>query len=256
MQYLFCVTLGYGVGMMVNYISDILPYKRKIVYPFCVHCGNKQTLRDYFIWPRHCKTCGKYRSIRVWIVEAVFTGLSLWLWLFPPDALGFSAGMLLLAYFGVVTVIDIEHRLILHPVSIFGAIVGFGVGVWLHGIQATLLGGVFGFGCMLILYFIGILFVRLLARQRDQNIGDAEGLGFGDVNLGGVIGLILGWPGIVGGLVLAILLAGAVSFAYLLIMLFAQRYQHGMSLPYGPFMVASAVILLYFQGTIFTGLGW
>ena len=57
----------------------------------------------------------------------------------------------LLLYFGVVTVIDLEQRLILHPVSLVGAVIGLVVGFWLHGWVDTLAGGAAGFLMMFLL---------------------------------------------------------------------------------------------------------
>jgi prepilin signal peptidase PulO-like enzyme (type II secretory pathway) len=157
--------------------------------------------------------------------------------------------LLLLTYFGIVTVIDLEHRLILHPVSLVGALLGFAIGVGLHGLRSTLLGGAAGYGIMLLLYFLGIVFIRFITRWRAQEI-DEVALGFGDVNLGGVIGLILGWPGIIAGLLLAILLGGFTSLLYLLAMALRRKYRPDLVLPYGPFMVISTVWLLFFRDVL------
>jgi leader peptidase (prepilin peptidase)/N-methyltransferase len=157
-----------------------------------------------------------------------------------------------------VTVIDLEHRLILHPVSLIGVALGAGIGIYLHGVYLTLLGGAVGFGIMLILYYLGVGYVRLITRRKrklaeqqavesQEEQGEmGEGLGFGDVNLSGVIGLMLGWPGIIAGLILGIILAGIASLGYILFMVLSKRYHPNMALPYGPYLVAAAVVLLYF----------
>jgi leader peptidase (prepilin peptidase)/N-methyltransferase len=188
----------------------------------------------------------------------VFIGISIWLWSGPSQALGFLGGLTLMIYFGVVTIIDAEHRLILHPVSMFGAVLGTVIGIYLHGVYSTLLGGAAGFGFMLILYYLGIGYVWLLNRRKrklaEERVEDfqeeqgevGEGLGFGDVNLSGVIGLMLGWPGVIAGLVLGILLAGIASLGLIVIMLLGKRYRPNMALPYGPYLVTAAVVLLYF----------
>jgi leader peptidase (prepilin peptidase)/N-methyltransferase len=181
-------------------------------------------------------------------VELLFVSASLWLWLRPPSNFNLVIGLLLLVYFGVVTVIDLEYRLILHPVSLIGAVLGLFIGIYLHGVISTIIGGVVGFSVMFLLYYLGIIFMRWLSRLRGE-ITEDEAIGFGDVNLSGVIGLMLGWPGIVAGLILTILIAGVVSLLYLLIQLVTGRYQAFMAIPYGPFLVASAVVLLYFIDT-------
>jgi leader peptidase (prepilin peptidase)/N-methyltransferase len=151
---------------------------------------------------------------------------------------------IILGYFAVVAVIDYEHRAILYEESIFGAVIGLGAGYYLHGILPTILGGVTGFGIMLVLYYLGILFARVVSRLRKQEYLD-PGLGYGDVTLAGVLGLLLGWPGITAGLVLGILLAGLVSAIYLVILVITHRYTIFSSIPYAPFLVVGSAILLF-----------
>jgi len=240
--------LGWFTGAAVNYLADVLPLSPHRAGPVCLACQSPMRLVNYFFWPRRCSKCGKRRLSRTWLVEIFYLLASIWLWASPREAFGFIIALSILFYFGLVTVIDIEHRAILHPVSLAGAALAAVIGTSMHGWQATLLGGVAGFGGMFVLYYLGIKFVHLTSRMRGQPVEEEEGLGFGDVNLGGVIGLILGWPGIIAGLVLAILLAGAISLVYVLFMLVSRRYHPNLALPYGPFLAASAVILLFFKG--------
>ncbi len=166
------------------------------------------------------------------------------MWLTPPGRLGFWAGIGLLAFFSLVAVIDLEYRLVLHPVSLAGAVIGLAVGIWQKGPVDTLLGGAAGFGMMFLLYYFGILFTRLMARIRHQEI-DEVALGYGDVNLAGVIGLMLGWPEIVGGLLLAILLGGLISALIMAGMAVLRRYKAMTAIPYAPFLLIGAIIFLY-----------
>jgi leader peptidase (prepilin peptidase)/N-methyltransferase len=239
------VVLGWISGILVNYLADVLPQKRRFVQPFCSNCNTPFELRNYLFWPRQCRACGKYRRARTWLVEIAFIGISAGLWIHPPERLGIFLSLVLLFYFGLVAIIDQEHRLIMHVVSIAGAFLCLGVGIWLHGLRVTLLGGLAGFGLMLLFYILGMGFMQLLTRWRKQAISEDEALGFGDVNLSGVIGLLVGWPGIIGVLVLGILLAGLVSLIYLLVMLANRKYHPGLALPYGPFLIAVTIALLF-----------
>lgn len=247
---LFFVALaGWMVGIFVNYLADFLPKYRRLLQPRCLVCETKIPYFRFFIWNRRCPTCQHARSWRTWLVEIISIISAIWLWKSPPASIGFWLGLGLLAYFMLVAIIDIEHRLILHPISAFGAILGLGIGTWLHGLPRTILGGLAGFGTMLFFYVMGILLIRVLNRWRGLAFGDEDGeaLGFGDVILGGVLGLILGWPGVAASIFLTILLAGLASLLYMILMVILRRYQSNQTLPYGPFLVMGAVVLIYFH---------
>jgi leader peptidase (prepilin peptidase)/N-methyltransferase len=188
------------------------------------------------------------------LIQIGVTGASLWLWRSPPPALGFVLAFILLVYFAVVTIIDLEHRLILHPTSIFGGMLGLFLGSRLHGIVPTLLGGLVGLVIMLGFYFLGGLFARFIMRLRGKSI-DEEALGFGDVILAGILGLLLGWPGILLGLYLGILAGGVASLVYILGMAISRRYRPFTAIPYGPFLISGAAALLFFRELITTYLG-
>jgi len=149
------VLLGWICGALVNYLADVLPWRRKLVAPFCTQCQKAVPWKDYLLWPRRCPACGERRTWRAWLVEVIYMAAAIWLWFSPPPGLGFILGLVVLVYFGVVVVIDMEHRLILHPVSIVGAVLGLGVGIYMNGIQETLIGGVVGVWVMWGFYKLG-----------------------------------------------------------------------------------------------------
>lgn len=238
------VCLGYLSGVFVNYLTDVLPWKRRFTKPFCLNCGEPQSLASYILFWHECSKCTARRSWRTWLVELIYIGLAVWSWLNPPNAIGFWGGWLVLIYFGVVAVIDVEHRLILHPVSWAGVGVGLLIGVIRNSWWETLLGGAIGFGLMWLLYWLGEIIMRGLARMRGRTPDDVA-LGFGDVNLSGVLGLMLGSPLILPGLLLAIFIGGLVSFFYMLVMLILRRYHLFAALPYGPFLIIGAFVFLF-----------
>ncbi len=246
MKIFFVGLLGWLGGILVNYLADILPNLRRLKRPVCVFCFEPQPLVNYLFWPRSCHQCQKHRPWRVWIIELSYILISIWFWQNPHPVLGYYFSLVLMLFFGVVLVVDVEHRLILHPVSITGALLGFGLGWRLHGFWLTVLGGAVGFASMYLLYILGGIFGRWLAKRRGETLNEVA-LGFGDVNLSGVLGLLLGWPGIVGGLILAVLIGGLVSFVYLIGMLVTRKYRNFATVPYGPFLVASAILLIFFK---------
>jgi leader peptidase (prepilin peptidase)/N-methyltransferase len=161
--------------------------------------------------------------------------------------MGIVMGLFWLIYFGVVMVIDLEHRLIMHPVTLFGMLAALFSGWQLHGWFDTLAGGLGGFGIMAGFYYLGLILLRLIKRRRGEAIDEEEAIGFGDVTLSTVIGLLLGWPGIVGGLILGVLLGGAASLLVLAVALIRRRYHPGLSVAYGPYLALAAIYLLYIQ---------
>ena len=234
---------GVIAGYLVNYLSDVLPFTRRFSHPFCLKCQKEISWKDYLFW-RRCKQCQSTRALRTFLVEIFYLVALPYLWLRPSNHLGFAAGAVLLVFFGIIVVIDLEHRLVLHPVSLTGAVLGLAIGIWLHGIWVTLLGGAAGFGIMLALYYLGDAFARWMARRRGQSM-DEVALGFGDVNLSGIVGLLLGWPGVVVGLIAAIIVGGMVSLLYLVFMFISRNYRPFAAIPYAPFLVLGATIFLY-----------
>lgn len=247
--FLIPILTGWAIGLIVNYLADVLPITRKFSAVCCSNCNSIYATTDYLFF-RACQTCNQRRPLRAWIVQALMIGLSLYIWSAPPK-LGFALGSLLLTYFGVVFVIDFEYRLILQSTSIFGALLGLGLGLLSHGVIYTLIGGLAGFGIMYILYYLGILFSKYRARKMQeagQEADDEEALGGGDVILSGILGLLLGWPLIWFGLLLGVFVAGIFGVILIVIMMFRRKYKEQalmMFMPYGPFLIASAFFIIF-----------
>jgi leader peptidase (prepilin peptidase) / N-methyltransferase len=236
---------GWMLGIMINYLADVLPIKRRLEHPFCIYCGSKFHWLEYLFWPRLCHNCDRYRRPRTWIVEAGMMLAGALMAEYAPKSIGVAASLILLAFLVLVTVIDLEHRLIMHIINAVGALGALIIGVNLHGLSATLWGGAAGFLVMLSIYFLGIFFIRISRKLRKQQVTEAEAIGFGDVNLSGVMGLLLGWPGVTLGLLLAVVLAGAVSLLYLGWAIIRKGYSPNLALPYGPFLTVSMALLIF-----------
>lgn len=244
---LFVALLGFFAGMLVNYLADILPVRRRFAPPICLNCGQRFALANYLFWPRQCEHCHQHRTRRTWVVESLGILLALWL-VYSPEAnqrLGIFFGSVVLIYFAMIVVIDYEHRLILHPTSWFGVFLGLVVGLRLNGVSATLLGGALGYGVMYALYYLGALFTKLMARLQGSTI-DEVALGFGDVNLTGVLGLMVGWPVVIVALFLSVLTAGLMGGLLLLSKMVNRKYRSFMvAMPYGPFLILGAFLMLF-----------
>ncbi len=248
------ILAGWVAGWVINYLADTLPRTRRFSRPACAGCGNEYEGAAYLAFLA-CPRCGRRRGPRPWIVQASMLAVSLYTW-FRPHSMGYALGMILLTYFAVVIVIDLEHRLILHPTSLAGALLGFGIGAWVHGVRAALLGALAGFVTMLGFYYLGVLFSKLRARRLrklNQEVDAEEALGAGDVILAGILGLVLGWPAIWYGLLLGILLGGLIGALLILSLVLSGRYGKQalmVFIPYGPFFVLSAFFILFLPNWI------
>ncbi len=252
--YILAIIPGWICGAFVNYVADVLPLRRKLTRPFCIQCDSTLAWINYLVWPRKCPTCGHPRGFRVWLVEGVYIAASVLMSIFPPPKIGYMLGMVVLAYLGVVVLNDLEYRLIMHPVSIFGGVLGLVVGFLNVGWWRTLAGGAAGFAIMGLFYLLGVFIMKLVQRKRGP-LADDVALGFGDVNLSGVLGLMLGYPVIIIGLVISVFVAGFVSLVYIIRKLLMRQYQAFMALPYGPFLVLGAVVLIYFRALVLQLIG-
>ena len=255
------VLLGWLAGLFINYVSDVLPIRRRFSQATCPHCQTAFPWADYLTL-RACRNCGKRRSLRTWLVQLLAVGSFVYFWLFPSNALGYWLGAIILIYFGIITVIDLEHRLILHPTSLFGAILGLVVGTYLYytalkysflaSIGASLLGGLIGFGVMFLFYQLGAIVARWRARKMQaagQETDDEEALGGGDVYLLGVLGLMVGSKFIPDVLARGIVLGGLVSLLLILAILLRRRYSSNALMtfiPYGPYFILAAFYILFF----------
>ena len=252
------ILLGWISGLFINYVADVLPHTRRFSQPTCPHCQTPFSWADYMTL-RACKQCGTKRSLRTWLVQVLTVASFMYFWLVPSKALGLPLSLIVLIYFGIITVIDLEHRLILHPTSLFGAVLGLIVGTVIHsrtdgilyGVGKSLLGGLVGFGVMFLIYQFGTLVARIRARKM-QAAGlpddEEEALGGGDVYLAGVLGLMLGWPFIINALMYGVLLGGLVSFLFIFVLAVRRRYSSEAFMtfiPYGPYFIFGAFYVLF-----------
>lgn len=247
--------MGLGVGGLINALADSLPISRKAETPHCPSCTAPRSLLAwlgigaFFSKNWRCPYCDTPRLWRTPLIEITMVAGSLWLYFRDPHPTVYWPGFLILSIFLLIAVIDIEHRLILHIVTGPSAILIGLLGVLdpERGLQKTLLGGVIGFVVVLGLYLLGGLFARFVARMRGQVL-DEVAFGFGDVTLAGVLGLSVGYPGIIMALFLGILTAGEYSLVFIFFMLIRRKYTAFVPIPYGPFLILGASIV-YFGGS-------
>lgn len=248
MNILLIIIIGLLCGVFVNYLSDVLPIQRKIATPICPSCNTPFKFLNYLSFTP-CHTCKTRRSLRSYLVLVAGVLIAIIFWIWPPT-IGIGIALLILTYFGIVAVIDIEHRLIMHVVSLAGAIIFTAVGAFLHGWQTTLFGGLAGGGVMLIFYLIGTVFAKYRAKKLGQD-DDEEALGFGDVTISTVLGLLVGWPDIMLTLLIGIIIGGLFSLLMIIWLSLLRRY-NAMTVftAYGPFLLIGAIMMIFFRENV------
>lgn len=251
---LLAALFGLTLGGLLNLLAESLPVSRTVHAPRCEHCTAPRSpsawlaLTAWIFGAWRCSYCGQPRRVRALMVELAMAAAAVGL-LIDGASLGvFLADLCVAFLFLLMLVIDLEHRLVLHMVSLPAALLMAAIGLLdpQQGLRKTLIGGLVGFGAALVLYLVGILFSRIVAARRGEQL-DEIALGFGDVTLSTVIGLSVGFPGVLVALFLGVLAAGEFSLVYLLSMFLGRRYVAFTAIPYGPFLILGAT-LVYFGG--------
>jgi leader peptidase (prepilin peptidase)/N-methyltransferase len=228
----FYAAIGLVVGAILNVLADNLPQRARPRPPVCVNCGIERppvawlTSLGYLVQGGRCVNCGQRLPLRGLLVE--LTTMVVFVLLY--QYYGLTPYMLLLSVYMailiLVTVTDLEHRLILNWVILPAIVLALAAAplrpdlTW----QQILVGGVVGFGFF---YLIAIIY--------------PGGMGAGDVKLAAFVGLISGFPAVIVALLVTILAGGLTSIFLVVTRIRSMRD----AIPYGPFLVIGGIVALF-----------
>ncbi len=235
---LFAIVLGLIIGSFLNVCIWRLPRNLSIVRPrsLCPSCHQpipwyeNVPILSYILLRGRCRRCGSAISIRYPIVEILTAVLSWLVW----RKYGLSAGYPLYFAFAasllMVSVIDLDHRIIPDVVSIPGTVVGLMCAAFFPYLSLldSLIGILVGGGS---LYVVAFLYAAATHR---------EGLGGGDIKLMAMVGAFLGWRGAL----FAIFFGSLVGSVVGVIAMIARRADGKMPIPFGPFLSGAALLYL------------
>lgn len=226
--------LGMAVGSFLNVLIDRLPARKSIFFPpsHCPSCEKRLQARDLipifsYLWLRgRCRYCGAHVPRRLLWVETISGALFPFLyWHFIILNNGSSAELAIsLFYFSIlvtILVIDLERGLILNKIIYPTMTVALLLSVFLSKLEiipdvaSAASGGGIGLGLFLLI-----------------TIASRGGMGWGDVKLAALAGLITGLPLVFVAVMLAVLSGGLVA-VILLILKVRSRQQ---TIPFGPFL--------------------
>ncbi|GAB4541347.1 MAG: A24 family peptidase [Anaerolineae bacterium] len=247
--------IGWLIGVLITHVANTLPRHVSLeTMPCCDFCNTPRppaawsAVVGYLSGRRTCLGCGAPLPVRSVVIEllmpAIFVGL---LWRYGPSIhLGlvslYSAILLL------VTVIDLEHRLIPHAImtpAILLALVG---AFFNHDMtfRRALLGGAAGFVSLYAMFLLAQPLSALMGRLARQEVKEVP-FGFGDVTLGVFVGLITGLPGVVFALLITLLTAGLAAAVFWFVQAaILRRYTLFTAIPYGPFLALGGFVMMVF----------
>ena len=158
-----------------------------------------------------------------------------------------------MTFFALITVIDIEHRLILFVVIIPAIILAMLDALFLDtvgpNIRDALAGAGLGFGIFFLMYLGGFLFNYLMAKVQNRELPTA--FGYGDVMMITFSGALLGFTNVLVALFITIFLGAVGAIVYLIAKrIFAGGYNAFTAIPYGPYIVAATFIMLLYSNTV------
>lgn len=211
--------LGLCLGSFLNVVICRLGRGGKILFSRS-QCPRCQKVLEWFelipvfsfvIQKGRCRRCRKKISVQYPLVELA-TGVLFVLFGFDWLKLFFSAVLI------VVFVYDLKHYLIpdkvIYPALAIGVIFG-----WRNWLAFLIAGGFF-------------LILVLVSRER--------WMGWGDVKLATLMGLILGWPDVLTALMIAFVSGALVGLSLILLKKKTMKSQ----IPFGPFLAGATIIMM------------
>jgi len=255
--------LGVAVGSFLNVCIDRLPSSQSLLFPasHCASCHHRLAIKDLipifsYLWLhgrcRYCQAPIPRRQLWVEIGTGALFGYLYWHY-------GLSIELAVIAFycclFITLMVIDLERGLILNKIVYPSMAIALVISIFLPpskvaypggavalllsslpepGIIQAAIGGGIGLGLFLL--------VTLISRG---------GMGWGDVKMAALIGLVTGYLVFVA-LFMAVIFGGLV--AGILLLLKVKRRKE--SIPFAPFLSLATIVTLLFESNILKWLNW
>jgi len=252
--------IGVLVGGVINVLADDLPERAKVRPPHYPDGTPRPRtawlgIMAFLTGQRHSPAADSDTKLswRHPIVE-IGTGLSMIMMVTAfRDESNWLVWSIYVAILILITIIDIEHRLILFaviiPACIFAVLVALVTPEEGKSFGNYLIGGGVGFALFFLMFLGGVGF------SQATNAGEIA-FGFGDVMLATLSGLILGWRAFIFASLITVFAGALGAMLYLTARsLMRRRYRLFTPLPYGPYIVIGTLIMLLFRDEVAQLLG-
>jgi len=246
------VLVGMTVASFLNVCIDRLPANQSLIFPasHCSSCQRRLAVKDLipvfsYLWLRgRCRYCQAQIPKRILWVElgtGLLFGYLAWHYMVWQHAPGIELAVAAFycCLFIVLMVIDLEQGLILnkivYPAMGVALLLSTFFSIFLSHIEIVPFIGraAIGGGIGLVVFFLIVIISR-------------GGMGWGDVKLAALIGLVTGFPLVLVALLIGIILGGVV--AVLLLALKIKKRKE--AIPFGPFLSLAAIATLLWGNNI------
>lgn len=253
LTYLFIFVFGACIGSFLNVVIYRLPAKISLTHPpsrcpQCLHPLGKTENIPVFGWlwlKGRCRWCHTSISFRYPLIEAI-TGLLFVLVVFQFGFSWLSLGYcILISWLIALALIDLDTMTLPNVLTESGLMVGLIFQAWFgfflgnfsglaHSLFISILSMVVG-----IWLFDTILIVGTLAFGKPA-------MGGGDPKLAAMIGVWLGWQGILITAFLACAIGATIGIGARIL----GGLKKGQPIPFGPFLVMGAILTIFFGDSL------
>ncbi len=84
MKIILFIAIGAAIGLVLNYLADILPEAQRLTKPICKKCGHSFTWKEY-LFSFHCPECKAKPGLRYWLTLILSIAFSVLLDFFPVN---------------------------------------------------------------------------------------------------------------------------------------------------------------------------
>lgn len=238
---------GLVVGSFLNVVIHRVPRKESVVSPRsrCPSCSNELSPWDnipvisWIVLRGRCRNCREPISPRYPLIELVTAVLFAVTAVRLGDNWALPAFLVVVAGLIAISAVDLERFIvpnrILYPTLFIAAPLLLLAGAleddW-SGVRTAAIGGLMAWGLLLVIHLIS-----------------PKGMGFGDVRLAGLIGMIVGWLS-VGHVLVALFLGFLTASVVGVSLIFLKVRGRKDKVPFGPFLATGAYLAILFGNPI------
>jgi leader peptidase (prepilin peptidase)/N-methyltransferase len=238
---------GLVVGSFLNVLVHRLPRGESVAFPgsHCPACGAAIRAYDnvpvvsWLLLRGRCRACRAPISARYPAIELANAALWVAAYWRAPSWGDFATGAFLCSSCIALLVIDAQFRILPDRITLTGTVVGIALSFFsrMRTPVSAVAGAALGAGGLFLLAYLW------------EKLRHVEAMGMGDVRMLGMIGALLGAPGVV----VTILLASVSGSLVGLALVIARRGSLQTALPFGVFLALGA-IAAFFWGPALVGL--